>query len=380
MISLENLETALNELKANIKDGLLMSDIWDRNSGLTLAGYNSNPAAAALLTQVFNDLEKLLSASGYPRLRRYFFVELTDNKAVIVIPHSDNLLQGILVDTTKTNIGVLLAIALPRMLATLAAPAPAPAPAPVSAPVSNQGERLTDLALNAVELIDRNLYERSCDVRWWATDSAVVEALEKGTAQAYQHASSRLATILRSYTVYLDLFILDKAGNVVVCGRPERYNTLVGRNMGAEDWFSRAMRTQSGDEYVVADVARVPALGNAQAAIYATAIRAGGQALGETLGVLGIAFDWAPQAEAIVKGVRLTDAEKEASRVMLLDSAFRVLAASDGAGLLSETYQLTADGPLGFYKTGKSKVAYALTPGYETYEGMGWYGVIETTL
>jgi hypothetical protein len=22
-------------------------------------------------------------------------------------------------------------------------------------------------------------------------------------------------------------------------------------------------------------------------------------------------------------------------------------------------------------------VAYALTPGYETYEGMGWYGVLE---
>ncbi len=30
------------------------------------------------------------------------------------------------------------------------------------------GERLVDLALNAIEIIDRNLYERSCDVRWWA--------------------------------------------------------------------------------------------------------------------------------------------------------------------------------------------------------------------
>mgnify|MGYP004711108223 FL=1 len=39
------------------------------------------------------------------------------------------------------------------------------------------GERFTDLALNAVELIDRNLYERSCAVRWWATDSALVGAL-----------------------------------------------------------------------------------------------------------------------------------------------------------------------------------------------------------
>jgi Methyl-accepting chemotaxis protein (MCP) signalling domain len=35
------------------------------------------------------------------------------------------------------------------------------------------GQRMADLALYAVETIDRNLYERSCDVRWWATDSAV---------------------------------------------------------------------------------------------------------------------------------------------------------------------------------------------------------------
>lgn len=40
---------------------------------------------------------------------------------------------------------------------------------------------MTDLALNVVDLIDRNLYERSCDVRWWATDSAVVQALESAT-------------------------------------------------------------------------------------------------------------------------------------------------------------------------------------------------------
>ncbi len=36
-----------------------------------------------------------------------------------------------------------------------------------------QGARLVDLALNAIEIVDRNLYERTCDVRWWATDFAV---------------------------------------------------------------------------------------------------------------------------------------------------------------------------------------------------------------
>ena len=44
--------------------------------------------------------------------------------------------------------------------------------------LSNQvrGTRLSDLALNNIDLIDRNLYERSCDVRWWATDSSIWHA------------------------------------------------------------------------------------------------------------------------------------------------------------------------------------------------------------
>ncbi|GAB1849432.1 hypothetical protein MyNCGM683_43400 [Achromobacter xylosoxidans] len=42
-----------------------------------------------------------------------------------------------------------------------------------------EGRRLGDLALNMIETMDRNLYERSCDARWWATDSSVVRALQE---------------------------------------------------------------------------------------------------------------------------------------------------------------------------------------------------------
>lgn len=243
-----------------------------------------------------------------------------------------------------------------------------------------KGERLTDLALNVVDLIDRNLYERSCDVRWWATDSAVVQALESGTPQACQHASERLATILQSYTVYLDLFIVDPRGKVVVCGRPGTHRNLMGWDMSGEEWFTRAMRTQSGEEYAVADVDRVPALNNEQAAIYSTAIRAGGQARGQVLGVLGIAFDWAPQAEAIVKGARLPDAERAQTRVMLVDAHKRIIASSHGSGLSSEHFKFTPQEERGYYVSNDKLIAYAHTPGYETYKGLGWYGVLETTL
>lgn len=243
-----------------------------------------------------------------------------------------------------------------------------------------RGERLTDLALNVVDLIDRNLYERSCDVRWWATDSAVVQALESRTPQAYQYAAERLATILKSYTVYLDLFVVDPAGKVVACGRPQTHRSLLGHDMSNEAWFVRAMRTQSGEEYAVADVNRVPALNNEQAAIYSTAIRAGGEARGQVLGVLGIAFDWAPQAEAIVHGVRLSDAERDQTRVMLVDAHKRIIASSNGSGVSGEHYKFTPQEERGYYVSGDKLIAYAHTPGYETYKGLGWYGVLESTL
>ncbi len=59
-----------------------------------------------------------------------------------------------------------------------------------------RGARLADLARNAIEIIDRNLYERSCDVRWWATDSAVVDVCANDTPEARTHANQRLGVIL----------------------------------------------------------------------------------------------------------------------------------------------------------------------------------------
>lgn len=242
-----------------------------------------------------------------------------------------------------------------------------------------RGSRLADLARNAVEIIDRNLYERSCDVRWWATDSAVVDAVERPSYNAVAYASSRLATILRSYTVYLDLWIADRSGKVVANGRPERYPNAVGSNVSASEWFQMGMATSDGDSFAVCDVQSNPAIEGAKVATYATAIREGGKTGGRPLGVLGIFFDWQPQAEAIVTGVSLSDEERASSKVMLLDSRFRIIASSDPASE-GKSYPLDPSAAWGHYLKGAKLVAYGLTPGYETYRGLGWYGCIESHL
>lgn len=241
-----------------------------------------------------------------------------------------------------------------------------------------RGARLADLALNMIDIIDRNLYERSCDVRWWATDSAMVDAAANPTAEASAYCSKRLGVILGAYTVYLDLWLMDTRGRVIANGRPERYPRAIGTNVGQKAWFQQALKTASGDDYSVADIEANEVLDRKLVATYATAVRKGGDTNGAVIGVLGIFFDWQPQAQTIVNSVRLTPEERETTRAMLVDSRGVVIAASDNQGILTERIQLRTEGQaMGSYEdTEKTVTGFALTPGYETYQGLGWYGVI----
>jgi hypothetical protein len=242
-----------------------------------------------------------------------------------------------------------------------------------------RGNRFADMARNAVEIIDRNLYERSCDVRWWATDQAIVDAVEHPSFDAKAHATERLATILRSYTVYLDLWIADLDGKVVANGRPGRYGQAVGRDVSSAEWFRSGLATATGDDFAVCDIARNEALNRAQVATYATAIRAGGAERGKPLGVLGVFFDWEPQAAAIVNGCPLNADERQTTRVMLLNAEHRVIASSTRFSE-GEIYPLESVSGRGYYQKGAKLMSYAVTPGYETYKGLGWFGCIETQI
>ncbi|BAU90683.1 methyl-accepting chemotaxis sensory transducer [Methylorubrum populi] len=244
-----------------------------------------------------------------------------------------------------------------------------------------EGERLVDLSLNAIELIDRNLYERTCDVRWWATDAAVVACAARTdgdrAAATADHASQRLGVILSAYTVYLDLWLCGRDGTVLANGRPDRFPGVRGRSVAGETWFRDAIRLRGGGDYVPGDVRRETQLGGAQVSTYAAGIyeTEGGPACG----VLAIHFDWEAQAKAIVEGVRIAQEDRARTRVLLVDAQNRVLAASDGRGALTET--LAADlhgresGLVRDPRTG-AVTAFHRTPGYETYRGLGWYGVI----
>lgn len=245
----------------------------------------------------------------------------------------------------------------------------------------NDYTRLYEMAQTLVQLIVRNLYERTADVRWWATDDALWKCLGSGDAAERDYAATRLSLINRFYSVYVNLVLVDKAGNVVACSDPARFHRLSGANLGSQTWVQRALHTFSGDDYIVDDIYRDPYHEDRTVAVYATAVREGGRIDGPVLGALGVFFDWQDQARIIVRNEpNLTEKDWAHSRVLLLDHNLRIIAASDETNLLQPFQLLHKGQQKGYYRTDSGDlVAFARTIGYQEYDGLGWYCVIVQT-
>lgn len=237
--------------------------------------------------------------------------------------------------------------------------------------------RLTEMSQTLVQLIVRNLYERTADVRWWATDSAPVKCLMTKDKADEDYASERLGLINQFYTVYLNLVLVDTDGKAVACSDPTQFPDVIGKDLSNLTWVKKALATRSGDDYIVDEIFRCPLHKNKLVAVYGTGVREEGKIDGKLVGALGVFFDWDEQSRCIVQDEpNLSEEEWKNSRVMLLDANMRIIAASDGADLLNP-FPLNHNGmQKGCYTANGNLVAFAKTIGYEEYDGLGWYGVI----
>ncbi|MGV8831988.1 MAG: methyl-accepting chemotaxis protein [Devosia sp.] len=241
-----------------------------------------------------------------------------------------------------------------------------------------EGVRLVDLSQTLVQLIVRNLYERTADVRWWATDTAFWEALGDPDADKMAFAADRLATINRFYSVYCDLVLTDARGRVVASANGKHARQLNGQDFSREPWFRAAMATKSGDDYAVGEVMVSGHHDGREVLVYSTAVRAQGRANGAVLGTLGVYFDWQDQGRSIVETeAALPPQDAARTDVMLLDAQARVIATTTPANRFTK-FDLRHDGRArGSYYDGKGNiVAFAKTLGYQEYDGLGWWGVV----
>lgn len=245
-----------------------------------------------------------------------------------------------------------------------------------------RGNRLSDLALVNVDLIDRNLYERTADVRWWATDGNVVDALTKKTSEAYDFTSKRLGVILQAYTVYNDLVLVDTSGNIVANGNPQKFSS-VNTNVSDSPWFTSAMRTKNGSEFGFQTVHKSPLVNNNLALVYSCAVRENGDSKGNVIGVLGVIFKWESLAQTIIQHTPIDEEEKKHTRICIVDDTGLILADSENK-MLKDTFQFDKKTSLFAEKKNylfsdyggvECCIAHALSPGFEGYS-TGWHSLI----
>ncbi len=251
---------------------------------------------------------------------------------------------------------------------------------------SIRGTRLSDLALVNVDLIDRNLYERTCDVRWWATDPSLVSALSENTSESAAYASQRLGVILKAYTVYFDLVLCDASGKVIANGKPESYSN-VGADMSRASWFTESMQSRSGDDYGFQS-AHASSLAKGQPAlIYSCAVRENGETNGNAIGSLGIVFNWEGLSKPIVEDIPVSPQELPETCAYIVNRESKVLASNRdyalGDSLNLPNFDEVLRSDKGFFTTelnGREVcVGHARAPGFETYS-TDWYSIVTQPL
>lgn len=245
-----------------------------------------------------------------------------------------------------------------------------------------QGEKLTSIADHIIDVIDRNLYERTCDCRWWAADESLVNAFGQSSQQGFTHASRRLGVILDSYTVYIDLVLCDLSGQVVAHGRPAQFCSQ-GMICRQSPWFRRAIETRDATEFAFESVHHSHLVSNRKVLVYAGVVREGGQLNGKPLGVLGALFDWESLGQKLVEDLPLDHDEMQRTRCLLIDQNDMILADSKRQSvgeplnlLAGREFLSRSRGFQEFMIDGeRTLLSFSTSRGFETY-ATGWKCVI----
>ncbi len=182
----------------------------------------------------------------------------------------------------------------------------------------------------AIDIMDRNLYERANDCRWWALDSTIRALLADDAAKARRVGLEQVIGYINSlYTVYDNILLFDTAGQVQAVSNPE-HAALVGQTLGAP-WVRECLDLRDSQSYAVSQFSETALYADRPTYIYLSAVRSPDDY--RVVGGIAIVFDSAPQFAAMLNDALPREASGTAvdgSFALFVDGEARVIAASGG--------------------------------------------------
>ena len=190
------------------------------------------------------------------------------------------------------------------------------------------------LASLCVDIMDRNLYERSDDCRWWALNSTFKTVLAQDEITPKDRAKlTKVLTYINSlYTVYSNLFLFDRSGRIVAVSNPER-NGDIGKVLD-DSYIRRILNNAQEEKYFVSHFAASELYDNRYTYIYGASVTDIRNSR-ITVGGIGIVFDSQYQFRAM-----LTDSIKSK------DGSFAVFVRRNGTVISSTAESLKPGGKI----------------------------------
>jgi hypothetical protein len=196
--------------------------------------------------------------------------------------------------------------------------------------------KLDNSALFSADIMDRNLYERANDVRWWALNGQLKACLALENTQdpsyiaAQAKAQKTLIKINQLYTVYTNLLLIDRNHNIVAVSDTEQHQ-WVGTQFEHKNDLSQCFNINSTQDYHVSSFEPTPYYNKRPTYIYYAPIKNGNT----TLGAIAIVFDSEPQFRAI-----LDDFAADFNRDELKNLSFSAFVTHEGRVIASNHQQL----------------------------------------
>lgn len=178
------------------------------------------------------------------------------------------------------------------------------------------------LARLAADIMDRNLYERANDCRWWALSPVLRERLAgPDSAEGRAALDGVLDHINGLYTVYSRLVAFDTHGAIRGSSRADG---LAGETQVPEDWVQRVRGLQGSQQYAVSPFGPTSLHDGGDTYVYLAAVRAP-QDERQLAGGIAIVFHAARELSAMLGDIL----GPRAGHAAFVDADGRVLAATD---------------------------------------------------
>lgn len=252
-------------------------------------------------------------------------------------------------------------------------------------------------ALLAGNILDRNLYERANDCRWWALDPVFRRILSEPArgSEERRQCHEVLRYINDLYTVYTNLLLYDRSGSVFAVSAKDA-GDLIGLSLSERPEVQACLRLNNAQQYAVSEYQATALYQNRPTYVYHAAVRHLDQDA-TIVGGIGIVFDSAQQLPAILEDTVPRDSAGDirAGAVsafcnatgMLIEVSGNDLGISPGSMLTEHTgqsvQQLRGTGTLPVSFQGRAYImGYSRSGGYREFKAEDGYdnGIVAVTL